>query len=471
MDYSLTRRDFIKASVAASSLFSILPAKVLGANERVNLAVIGTQNQGRRDALWMYKTGLANIVAQCDVDRANWIQKDLLAKSKNDSNNVNTSNSDEPYCELSEKLDNVPKFQDFRKMFDKMGNQIDAVCIAVPDHSHFPIAMLAMSLGKHVYVEKPLANTFREVELLMAAEKKYQVAAQMGNQGHSGNNPLQFQAWVDAGIIKNVRHVDAYMNLPRRWHGWDIPGYPEGEKLPESIDWDTWVGVAPYHEYSEKYVDGNWRGWYDYGNGTLGDWGPHILDTIHRYLKLGLPTEINVVKLDKPNPYIFPAASTITFDFPARSETMPTMDITWYDGIDNLPPRPNELEKGRTMDKCGKIIYSDDLVFKGGSHNSILRIIPEEKMRALNDRIPRITEKQSDHATNFLLACKGQEKTRSSFDVAGPLSQLCLLGVIAQRLGGKLIFDPETKLFKNNKTANELLTGPPPRKEWQEFYK
>jgi predicted dehydrogenase len=465
MDVTLTRRNFVKASVAASTLFSILPPKIIGANERVNLACIGTQGQGKQNMLWMHHTGLANIVAQCDVDRTHWLQKEL-AEPKQPSG----YNSTDPFHSLIEAIHDVPKFQDFRKMFDKIANQIDAVCISVPDHSHFPIAMLAMSLGKHVYVEKPLANTFHEVQLLMAAEKNYQVAAQMGNQGHSGNNPVQFKSWVEAGIIKNVRHVDAYMNKPRQWHGWEINGYPKDETLPETIDWDMWIGVAPYHDYSKKYVDGNWRSWYEYGNGAIGDWAPHTIDTVHRYLNLGLPTEIDVMKLEGPNPYIFPKASTLSFHFPSRSETMPAMNITWYDGTNNLPPRPNELEQGRTLGECGKIIYSDDLVFKGGTHSDTLRIIPEEKMKAIIDHLPRITEKQSDHATNFLLACKGQEKTRSSFDVAGPLTQVCLLGVIAQRIGGKLVFNPETQQFTNNKAANHLLVGPPPRKEWEEFY-
>lgn len=444
MTCSLTRRDFIKSTVAASTLFSIMPPNVLGANEKVNLACVGTGGQGGHVSHWLYDTGLANIVAQCDVDSSH---------------------------RLREEFNHLPKFQDFRKMFDKMANQIDAVSIAVPDHSHFPIAMLAMSLGKHVYVEKPLANTFQEAELMMAAEKKYKVAAQMGNQGHSGNNPLQFKAWVDAGIIKKVTHVDAFMNEPRRWHGWEIDGYPTGEKVPETMDWDTWIGVAPYHDFSERLAPGNWRSWYVYGNGAFGDWGPHTLDTIHRYLKLGLPEQIEAVKLQGPNKFIFPQGSTISFKFSARGENMPAMDIAWYDGVHNLPPRPKELEQDREMQSCGKIIYSDDLVFKGGTHNSTLRIIPEQKMQEMGHKLPKITEKQSDHATNFLLACKGQEKTRSSFGIAGPLTQVFLLGVIAQRLGGKLLFDRKTKQITNNKIANQLLVGPPPRKGWEEFYK
>jgi hypothetical protein len=305
---------------------------------------------------------------------------------------------------------------------------------------------------------------------MMAAEKKYKVAAQMGNQGHSGYNYLQFEAWVKAGIIKNVTKVTAFMNKSRRWHGWKITGYPKGEKVPKTLDWDLWLATAQYHDFSSKLHPGNWRSWYDFGNGAFGDWGPHTLDTIHRFLKLGLPVEVSADKLDGPNRFIFPQASTIAFSFPARGE-MPPVKITWYDGVKNLPPRPKELAAKRRMDACGKIIYSDEFVFKGGTHHSTLRIIPDSKMREVAGRLPRITGKHSNHTKNFLLACKGEEKTRSSFDVSGPLTQVFLLGVIAQRLGGKLAFDRKTKQITNNEIANRLLVGPPPRKGWEQYYK
>ncbi|MHC4474319.1 MAG: Gfo/Idh/MocA family oxidoreductase [Planctomycetota bacterium] len=447
MNCLISRRSLIKSLAAAGAVYSLMPEKVLGANEKVNLACIGIGGRGGGVAQWLHSTGLANVVGLCDVDMgSNWTN------------------------EVESKFPGVPKFKDFRKMFDKMAGQIDAVTIGVPDHSHFPIAMLAMSLGKHIYVEKPLAQTFEEVELMMAAEKKYKVAAQMGNQGHSGRNHQQFKAWVEGGVIKNVRHVDAFMNKPRRWHDWKIDDYPKGEKVPETMDWETWIGTRPYRDYSSKLAPGNWRSWYEYGNGAFGDWGPHTLDTIHRFLKLGLPEEIEAVKIDGPKKLIFPLATTISFKFAAR-EDMPAMDITWYDGVENLPPRPKQLDERRKIAKCGKIIYSDDLAFMGGTHSSTLRIIPETKMREMATRLPKVTGDHSDHATNFLLSCKGEEKTRSSLDISGPLTQVFLLGVIAQRLGGKLTFDRKTRQITNNKLANQLLVGPPPRKGWEEFYK
>ena len=454
-----SRRRFLQNSAADGAAFSLIPASVLGANEKINLACIGVGGRGTGLIKTLHATGMANVVALCDVET------DLRAdKTK----------------EVLKMFSKAPRFQDFRKLFDKMANQIDAVSIAVPDHSHFPIAMLAMSLGKHVYIEKPLAHTFQEVELLMRAEKKYKVSAQMGNQGHSGNNYFQFKAWTEAGIIKNVTKVTAYMNKKRRWHGWNITGYPTGEKTPKTLDWDTWLGTAADHDYSEKYNPGDWRSWYDFGNGAFGDWGPHTLDTVHRFLQLGLPVEVGAVRLEGHNTFVFPQASTISFKFPARGE-MPPMEITWYDGVNNLPPWPKELEKevevkGRHNgdeeedELCGKIIYSDELVFKGGTHGATLRIIPESKMREFGDRVPKISGKHSDHAGNFLLSCKGAEKARSSLDVSGPLTQVFLLGVIAQRLNGTLAFDHETKQITNNTLANQLLVGPPPRKGWEQYY-
>ena len=443
---NFSRRNFGKL-IAASTAYSILPGRAIGANGKVNVAFIGCGAQGANDAKTIYNTGLVNVVALCDVQFGTKHTKEIEAM-----------------------FPDVPKFNDFRKMFDKMAKQIDACTVAVPDHSHFPIAMLAMSLGIHVYVEKPLAHTFQECELMMAAEKKYKVVCQMGNQGHSGANYFQFKAWTEAGIIKDVTKVTAYMNSKRRWHGWQVTGYPTGGKVPEGMDWDTWLGTAPAHDFDEKLHPGDWRSWFDYGNGAFGDWGPHILDTVHQFLNLGLPEKITAVHRDGPSEFIFPQASTIRFDFPKRGE-MPPVEITWYDGVNNLPPRPAELEEGRKIEANGKIIHSKDLVFKGGTHSDTLRIVPESKMKDMADKLPKITGKNSDHYKNFILSVKGEEKTRSPFEVSGPLSQVFLLGVIAQRLGGELVFDRTKKQITNNKLANDLLVGPPPRKGWEQFYK
>ena len=446
MQLKMSRRGFLK-SAAASTVYSILPASVLGANEKINLACIGVGARGGSLARSIHATGMTNITALCDVAMG----------SKHTS-------------DLEGRFPDVPKFKDFRRMFDNMFDKIDAVSVGTPDHSHFPICIRAMAEGKHVYVEKPLAHTFREVELLIEAEKRYGVVCQMGNQGHSGSNYFQFKSWVEEGIIKDVTHVDAYMNRGRPWYSWgDLDSF-KAQPVPEHLDWDGWLAAVPYRPYSRKLHPYNWRGWFEFGNGVFGDWGPHIIDTIHQFLNLGLPESIEAVKRIRPKEHIFPMGSTVKFNFPSRGKGLCPMSITWYDGKGNRPPRPKVLEERRKIEPCGKIIYSKDLIFKGGTHSDTLRIIPEEKMREMSRKVPRITTKHSNHYENFVLACKGHEKTRSPFSVAGPLTQVLLLGVLAQRLGRKLIFDRDTKQITNDKTANRLLAGPQPRKGWEEFY-
>ncbi len=472
-----SRRSFLKKSTlltAASAFPSIwtsstnhyLPGPAnLPAKDKVNLACIGIGNQGGSDVMSFAKTGLANFVAFCDVDMGAPQTRAVL-----------------------EKFPDVPRFQDFRTMFDKMGSQIEAVAIGVPDHSHFPITMMALALGKHVYVEKPMARTFNEVELMMAAAKKHShLVTQMGNQGHSEANYFQFKAWQEAGIIKDVTSMTAHMNSARRWHGWDtnIKKFPAGEPVPSTLDWDIWQGVVQPHEYQKDFVNGQWRCWFDYGLGALGDWGAHIMDTAHEFLNLGLPTEINMQRADGHNPFFYPLSTTLLFKFPSRGN-MPAMDITWYDGINNIPPVPagygvSALDpnipppsNGKIQPvklNPGKIIYSKELTFKGGSHGSTLSIIPEDKAKDMANKLPVVPISPSNHYANYLKACMGLEKTRSPFAIAGPLSQVFTLGVMAQKLNTKLLFDRKTKQITNNKIANQLLVGAPPRKGWEQYYK
>lgn len=222
-----SRRDFLKNTALLSAGFTIgglnmtaaNSSRVVGANKRINLACVGIGNRGGEILTEFDKTGLANIVALCDVDMG------------------------APHTQANmAKFPSARQFKDFRQMFDKMANEIDAVMIGIPDHAHFPVCMMAMALGKHVYVEKPMARTFYEIELLMAmARKNKNLVTQVGNQGHSEANYFQFKAWKEAGIIKDVTAITAHMNSPRRWHGWDtkISKFPNKEALPTTLDWDT----------------------------------------------------------------------------------------------------------------------------------------------------------------------------------------------------------------------------------------
>lgn len=470
-----SRRSFLKKALMLSTVTafpSIITSKEAvhksahraAASDRVNVACCGIGNRGGEILREFHKTGLVNFVAFCDVDMG----------APHTLSNLHA-------------FPDVPRFTDFRVMFDKLANQIDAVVVGVPDHSHFPITMMAMALGKHVYVEKPMARTFNECELMMKAEKKYKVVTQMGNQGHSEANYFQFKAWKEAGIIKDVTAITAHMNSARRWHGWDvnIKSMPAGEPIPETLQWDTWLSAQPFHEYNHDYVNGQWRCWYDFGMGALGDWGAHIIDTAHEFLDLGLPYEVNPVMLKGHNPFFYPMSSTLEFKFPKRKE-MPPVTITWYDGVDNVPAVPegygtSDLDPNiptvaggkiqPTKLNPGKIIYSKELIFKGGSHGSTLSIIPPEKAKEMVSKLPEVPKSPSNHFQNFIRSCKGEEKTRSPFSIAGPLSQVFCLGVLAQRLNTKLEFDRNKKCITNNKLAQELLTGPAPRKGWEQYYK
>ena len=459
----IRRRAFIKTAALAGAASYFAP-RLWAANPggKVNLACIGIGNRGAEDVKAMHATGLANVVALCDTDMG--------------------APQTVPVMKL---FPDVPHFQDFRQLFAKMGKDIDAVCVGTPDFSHFPIAMLAMSLGKHVYCEKPMGHSFRQIELMMAAEKKYKVATQMGNQGHSEANYFQFKAWTGAGIIKNVTRITAFMNNSRRWHGMKVDGLLPEQPIPATLDWDCWLATAEDHKYNKGYVNGDWRSWFDFGNGALGDWGAHIFDTAHEFLQLGLPAEVESVKLDGYSPFIFPQASTLAFRFPARG-TLPPCELTWYDGQKNPPPLPANFgeavvdpnipppSKGSLETKTtppGKVIYGEGMTFKGGTHGSTLKIIPEAKAAEMKSKLPPVPKSPSNHHKNFLLACMGREKCRSPFSIAGPLCQTMAMGVIAQRVNAKLSFDAASKTITNHKVANGLLTGVPPRKDWEQYYR
>ena len=467
-----TRRDFLKTASLFSAGLAFNGADLLAKSnyvqqshfDKVKIAYVGIGNRGEQDIDEFAKTGMVEVVALCDVDMGN---------------------------KQTEKVMNMyPKakhFKDFREMFEKAGNDFEAVCIATPDHSHFPIAMLALSEGKHVYVEKPMSRTFIEAELMMQmARKNPHLVTQVGNQGHSEGNYFQFKAWQEAGIIKDVTAVVGHMNNVRRWHQWDsnIKCFPSADPMPKTMDCDTWLCAVPYHDYNEKFHQGNWRCWYDFGMGALGDWGAHILDTVHEFLDLGLPYQVKMVRAKGHNDYFYPYSSTILFRFAARGN-MPPVDVTWYDGLDNLPPLPEGFGKselaanipatnqGEYRDSDlnpGKIIYTKDLIFKGGSHGSTLSIIPEKRAKEMEGLLPEVPKSPSNHYVNFLRAIRGEEKTRSPFEINGVLSQVFCLGVIAQRLNADLYFDTRLKQFTNNQFANAMLAGSLPRKGWEYFY-
>ena len=445
----------------AAGAYPLLPgcfsSKAYAANGKVRLAAIGCGAQAWFDLnKFAGNKDICEVVALCDTD-------------------IGAPHTEEAL----KRYPSLPRFQDFRRMFDKMADKIDAVLIGTPDHSHFYAAMHAMRLGKAVYVEKPLAHSFRECELLMAAEEKYGVVTQMGNQGHSGANFYQYRDYVQNGVIKDVKKVVAHMNMQRRWHKWGgkITSYPRGEIMPDTLDWEVWCNAAPYHDFSKDLAYGEWRCWYDYGNGCMGDWGAHILDGVHRFtLKGALPSEVAISNVTGWNPFVFPIQDTLTMKFD-------DVTLEWYEGLDNKPPLPEGFRYADNKGlfpastandglidpplKPGKEIYlADGTVWQGLSHSSTL-----VRVGAQDEKVPSFERPGSDHWRNFLLAVKGEEETRSPFRVTAPLSEIFCLGVIAQRLNRGFKFDPIAKKAIGDAEVGILLKGPAPREGWEEYYR
>ncbi len=464
MTNRIQRRTVLRSLIAGTAGTMAAPAilKAQSPNEKVNLACIGIGGRGVAVIKELYETGLVNVVALCD-----------------------THLGSPETAEIEAMFPNAPGFRDFRQMFDKVGKTFDAVAISTPDHSHFAITMHAMASGKHVFCEKPLAHSFHQTQLLIEAEKKYKVAAQMGNQGHSGPGYFQFKTWVEAGIIRDVTKITAFMNNPRRWHGKTVDGYLPAQPVPENLDYDAWLATAKVHPYNQAYMIGEWRSWKDFGNGALGDWGAHIIDNAHEFLRLGLPYEVEPTHTDGHSDHLYPQNSTLAFRFAARGD-LPPVELTWYEGQQNLPPLPANFGKGvfdpnippptsGTIDTekapPGKVIYGDGLIFKGGSHASSLEIIGGDRAAEVMANLPEVPESPSNHSLNFIRAIKGTETCRSNFAVAGPLCQAMDIAIIAQRLNTKVVFDAATKQITNNAAANAMLKGAEPRAEWAQYYR
>lgn len=459
----LSRRSLLVRGGALGGGLWVAPS-ILRAQSRadkVNIALVGIGGRGVDVAKDLHRTGLANVVAVCDAEIGH-----------------------KRTAEVLKMFPDAARFQDFRAMFDKAGNQFNAVSIATPDFSHFPIAIQAMALGKHVYCEKPMGHSFRQIQLMMDAANRYKVVTQMANQGHSGPGYFQFREWVRAGVIRNVSKITTFMNSPRRWHGKSVTSYLPPQPVPADMDWDAWQATAAPHPFNEGYLAGEWRSWFDYGNGALGDWGAHIFDNAHEFLQLGLPTEVESAKIEGPSRFLFPQASTLVFRFPAR-RAMPPLELSWYEGQQNLPPLPDSFgasvvdpnipppSAGSIETKRlapGKVIYGEGLTFKGGSHATELEVIGSAA-KDLAGKLPPTPAYGSSHAGNFLRSVMGLERCHSSFAVAGPLCQTMAIGIIAQRLNATLRFDRGSKRITNHKIANALLAGVQPRRRWEQYYK
>ena len=500
MAYGCTRRHFFFGPLLAGAVplagFGTVPSlKTLGyksPNEKLNIASIGAGGKAESD---IAGCATENIVALCDV---------------------NEKQAAKAFTEY----DKAAKYKDFRKMLDEQGNTIDAVIVTIPDFMHATAAMWAIERGKHVYVQKPLTRTVWEARQLMDAANKYKVATQMGNQGYSNEGTRQAAEMIWAGEIGNVTEVHAWTDRPIWPQG--LTKIPPPEPVPSTLDWDLWLGIAekrPYTSGGEGYPTKfggyfyepfSWRGFYDFGCGALGDMACHILGAPNLALHLRAPASVECIHKEGVSDFMFPTASVIRYDFPARG-SMPPLKLFWYDGMKATPkipgvpegellgdlphkPEPHTGEQrgprqrrpftgfiGRvfeweTFDKVrndpdaivpspdGSVFIGDKGIITTGTYGEQTRLIPVENMRDYKFPEPLLT-RSPGHYRDWIRACKGGDATCSNFNVAVPFVEWMLLGVVATRVEGKLEWDAAKMRFSNNAEANKYLR-PTIRKGW-----
>jgi len=420
-----SRRKFIKSVGMAAAAVSIVPRHVLGKgyvapSDKLYIAGIGAGGKGQSDLANFAKSPNATISVLCDVD----------------DRRAATSVKNFPEAKY---------YKDYRKMLEAEHKHIDAVSVSTPDHMHAVQAMAAMKLGKHVYVQKPLTHDIFEARMLTEAAKKYKVVTQMGNQGASGDGVRQMREWYDAGLIGDVHTVFCWTDRPVWPQG--IPWSTNKMEVPKELDWDLWLGTAPYKDYVDKLVPFNWRGWWDYGTGALGDMACHIIEPAFRTLGLGYPSEVEAsvgsVYVDEFKrgyfPESCPPSSHITLKFPAANGK-PAIKFHWMDG-GIQPERPEELGPNEVFGDGGNGVYM--IGTKGkmmcGTYGINPQLLPTSKTKEVNvpQKLNRVPGGSSTgHYLQWVDGCiagYGKTELSSDFALAGPLTESILMGNLALR--------------------------------------
>lgn len=472
----ITRREVLAASSGAAGFF-FFPARILGRggatppSDKLNIAMIGT---GGRGAVSLQNLKNENIVALCDVD---WRTE---------------SRSQFPAGKVAADYPSAKKYDDYRKMLHEMDKSIDAVVVATPDHSHAHAAILAMSMKKHVYCEKPIAHDMHEVRAMIAAAKKYKVITQTGNQGHSNYDTRSLVEWIRAGAIGTVREVHLFEGAGRRpapaapakvgtvdWQGrYDFSKILSDEiPVPPEIRWDLWLGPAPARKYNPAYLPLSWRRWLDFGTGVMGDFVCHYLDPVAWSLDLTLPTSIEAQTDEgydpKMNNQTYPNYAFLKCEYAARG-AKPPVTVSWYLNSPDRPPRPagwkpeeklpDESGGGIITGSQGSILFGK--VFHGSTERStpgLMRLYPDELDRSFKRpdmTIPRLKGggDLSGHWLEWAECVKAGRQASSPFEYGGMLSKNAVLGNVALRMKGKsLKFDEKKESFTNESDANKLF--------------
>jgi len=504
-----TRRDFITEVALTGAGLTIVPRHVLGRgftapSDTLNIAAVGVGGQGRSDLI---NLASENIVAMCDVDweyaDRGFAALDTTIKNQQERldrppNQPRLDAQGRPEAPLTpiqrqrmpveiermkrlrdEHLPRAARYKDYREMLEKQ-KDIDAVVVATPDHMHATIALAAMDLGKHVYVEKPLTWSIAEARQLARKAQSTKVATQMGNQGHSWDDARKAVEYVWAGAIGEVREVHVWTNrplgywpqgIPRpemrtppatgfRWNGPGIEArlattmagsYPK----PDGLAWDLFLGPAPAVDYHPVYHPFNWRGWVDWGVGAIGDMGAHLIDHSMWALDLGFPTSIETVATPF-NGVCFPHATMTIYEFPARGGR-PPVKLTWYDG-GLFPPKPHELGETELNKEGGALLIGSKGKLLHETYGRNPRLLPDSLHASFGkpaERLPRIPNE--NHQMNWVDAAKGKTPTSCPFEYAAKLTEVMLLGVVALRAGKRIEYDAANMRVTNVPTANQYL--------------
>jgi predicted dehydrogenase len=419
------RRDFIKTTAIAAAAFMIVPRHVLGRgfvapSDRLSIASIGVGGKGKSDVAMFAKSGKADISFLCDVDTRR----------------------------AAESVKAFPKakfYKDWREMLDKEHKNFDAVSVSTPDHNHAIQALAAMQLGKHVYVQKPMAHDIYEARILTQAAKKYKVVTQMGNQGSSNDGTRIMKEWYEAGLIGDVHTIHAWTDRPVWPQG--IPWSANKAEIPKELDWDLWLGTAPKKEYVNKLVPFNWRGWWDYGTGALGDMGCHLLEAPFSVLNLKYAKDVQCsvgsVYVDEFKrgyfPESCPPSSHVTLTFPKTEKTIGDITVHWMDG-GIQPERPYELGPNEIFGDGG-----NGTLFTGTKGKMMCdtyglnpRLLPLSKNENINvaQKYARVKDGSDGHYKQWIEASiegYGKKELSSPFEIAGPLTEALLMANLAIR--------------------------------------
>jgi hypothetical protein len=491
---ALSRRDFLKAATVTSAGFTIVPRHVLGhgvtpPSDRMHIAGVGVGGMGRSN---LVNLASERIVALCDVD---WnhvgasfgrLDRDLQRAQERQAQAM-TPEQRQRAIEQIERLrrlkeehwPNAQHYTDFREMLEKQ-KDIEGVLVATPDHTHALVALTAMSLGKHVYVQKPLTWSVDEARRLSRKAADTRVATQMGNQGHSFDDARRGVEYVRSGAIGEVREVHIWTNRPLAFWPQGIPRPAPMTSRPEELKWDmaavneriaaalagdfsgldarAWdlfLGPAPVTPFHPLYHPHHWRGWVDFGVGAIGDMGAHLIDHPFWALELGFPVTIETVSTPF-NKASYPTATITYYEFPARG-TRPPVRLTWYDG-GLQPPRPEELG-GEKLNEEGGILYVGSkgklLQETYGNNPRLLPASLAESVGTPPQQLPRVP---TSHEMNWVAAAKGTAEPSCPFEYAARLTEVMLLGIVALRAGTKIRYDAAAMRVTNAPEANAFLT-------------